>query len=564
MDECKSGDEVYRRVRTIFDEKMSPQCHSSTSPQSCKVRALGIWPARTVVPVIFIPGIMGSNLRNKATKEGAWVPPNVFKQKWGELKARKKQTPAERQKQLTAEDVEVFDYNDDVDIPDDYMALDKKEAERRHWGEIHKDSYLNFLLTLEEKLNHPFFGVEYCTPRAALDWVYAMDPKKKKWTPKSPLTEGEFKNRMGEIYFPVYACGYNWLESNEESADRVITRIEEIEKRIEGNKYYSYSGQVILVTHSMGGLVGRRVAQKLIEKGRDKKVLGVVHGVQPVTGAPVVYRRFKAGTETGGFLDIPGAGAAVVLGWDAADVTCVLGNSPGPLELLPTKDYGPGWLHITDGDKRIRLPEADQTTGACDPYKDIYSVSAEDNWWGMVDPGLLDPAGKLKDKPKTSPRENFLAQLDTAKKFHDTIGLTCHPNTYAYYGDDPGQRCFNKVVWRTTQDITKLTDEALLNAKRHKVKLTGPTEIEIEVNGRRVGFDVDGKCDPGDGTVPTPSGAAVSRLAGIKDAFKLDGFDHAFSYQDEIAQHTVLYAIGKMVQEIQLKEDGTCDPCEPL
>ena len=60
-----------------------------------------------------------------------------------------------------------------------------------------------------------------------------------------------------------------------------------------------------------------------------------------------------------------------------------------------------------------------------------------------------------------------------------------------------------------------------------------------------------------------PSGTAVSRLAGVKDVFKLDGFDHAFSYQDEIAQHTVLYAIGKMVQEIQLKEDGTCDPCEP-
>ena len=57
-----------------------------------------------------------------------------------------------------------------------------------------------------------------------------------------------------------------------------------------------------------------------------------------------------------------------------------------------------------------------------------------------------------------------------------------------------------------------------------------------------------------------PSGAATNRLA----AFKLDGFDHAVSYKDKIDQQTVLYAVGKMMQETQLKEDGTCDPCEPL
>jgi hypothetical protein len=296
----------------------------------------------------------------------------------------------------------------------------------------------------------------------------------------------------------------------------------------------------------MGGLVGRRAAQLL-----GDKILGVVHGVQPVTGAPVVYRRFKAGTETDGCLDIPGAGAAVILGWDAADVTCVLGNSPGLMELLPTKDYGPGWLHITDGDKTIKLPKSD-------PYEEIYAISAEDNWWGLLDPGLLDPAGKLKDTPKVSLKEHFLKQLGKAQSFHETIGLTCHKNTYAYYGDDPSQRSFNRAVWRTHQNITGLSDEALLNAKREKFKLTGPTEIDID--GLRIHFSLDGKSDPGDGTVPTPSGAAASKLEGIKDVYKLDGFDHQHSYDNEIARHTVLYAIGKMVQEIKLKEDGTCEP----
>ncbi len=40
--------------------------------------------------------------------------------------------------------------------------------------------------------------------------------------------------------------------------------------------------------------------------------------------------------------------------------------------------------------------------------------------------------------------------------------------------------------------------------------------------------------------------------------FGLAGFDHQFSYNNEIAQHTVLYAVGKLVQQITLKEDGTC------
>ena len=540
---------VYRRVRLQFDAEMSPQCYSSTSPENCKIRALGVWPARTVVPVIFIPGIMGSNLRKKDNKENAWVPPNGTRKGLAEYGDRKDQKPAERQKQLTADDCEVFDFDEALKIDSDYLALDVNEAKRRHWGEVHADSYLEILSGLEEKLNHPFTGVEYAETnvKAAEEWRYAMAPKKMKWKPKSPLTETEFKNRLGQIYLPVYACGYNWLQSNEESAKRVIQRIEEIEKRIAGNAYYSYSGQVILVTHSMGGLVGRRVAQLI-----GDKILGVVHGVQPVTGAPVVYRRFKAGTEVGGFLDLAGAVAAVIIGWDAADVTCVLGNSPGPMELLPTKHYEPGWLRITDGEKTIELPKKD-------PYEEIYSVSAKDKWWGMVDPDLLDPAKKLEEIPDISPQDYFLTQLKAAKKFHETIGLSCHPNTYAYYGDDPGQACFNKVTWHTTGDIAELSDDQVLNAPRGKFKLTGRTEAVI--NEKTYTFRISNHKDgPGDGTVPTPSGTAAKRLESVKDVYSLDGFDHQFSYRNDIAVHTVLHAIGKMLQDIKLKEDGTCEP----
>lgn len=534
---------VFRLVRTEFDERMTPRAQSSTSPTECKIRALSLWPGRALVPIIFIPGIMGSNLRNTKQGANAWVPPNGILEKLGELGGRLTQSPEARQKQLTANDCEVFEANKGVAIPKDFNALGPEEAKRRHWGEVHADSYLAILMALELHLNYPYRDAEGENPQPRESWLQALNPQK--WQAKSPLTEAEFNTRMGQIYFPVYACGYNWLQSNEESAKRVVQRIEEIEQRIEGNPYYSYSGKVILVTHSMGGLVGRRAAQLA-----GDKILGVVHGVQPVTGAPAVYRRFKAGTETNGFPDIFGGGTAVVLGWDAADVTCVLGNSPGPLELLPTQHYEPGWLQITDGKKTIKLPESD-------PYKEIYQVSADEKWWGMVNPSLLDPAGNLKNEPKTKPMNYFIKQLGKAQDFHEQVQLTCHPNTYAHYGDDIKQQSIHKVTWRTSDDLSGIDETMLKEVKPKHAKLTGRTDIEID--GRRIRFHLDGKDGPGDGTVPTPSGKAVGQLEGIRDVFKLDGFDHQFSYNNEISQHTVLYAIAKMVQALQLKEDGTCE-----
>lgn len=551
--------EVWRRVRTTYDDKMSPVSHSSTSPVSCKIRALAIWPGRTLVPVIFIPGIMGSNLKSNGKK--AWVPPNGIIEGLGEAFSRSGQKPKDRQRQLTADDCDVYEHNEAVKLNDSYLALDKKEAERRHWGELHAASYLPILKELEERLNYPYCNPEYDDNLPPQDaWKGAMHPQDGgPWSPRTPLTDEEFSSHLGRIYFPVHACGYNWLKSNDDSAKRVIARIEEIEKRIEGSGYYTYAGKVLLVTHSMGGLVGRRVAQLVPDK-----ILGVVHGVQPVTGAPVVYRRFKSGTEAGGFFDLAGIGAAVVLGWDAADTTCVLGNSPGPMELLPTRHYGPGWLRIKDGKgNEFRLPQGDPAAilegrMEADPYAGIYEVSALDKWWGMVDPGLLDPAGKLNDNDDMPPRKYFLKQLGFAKKFHDALGLACHPNTYAHYGDDPKHASFASVTWETSGDLSGVSAEALLNAPRTSAKLTGKTVVEI--GGTTYTFRLKGQDGPGDGTVPTPSGAAAHRLEGIREVFGLTGFDHQFSYNNEIAQHTVLYAIGKLVQPIDIKEDGTCDP----
>lgn len=85
----------------------------------------------------------------------------------------------------------------------------------------------------------------------------------------------------------------------------------------------------ILVTHSMGGLVAR-AAMKL--SGAEGQVFGVVHGVQPAYGAPAAYMRMKAGFEGS---DITGRIASRFLGPTGRDVTALLANAIGGLELLP-------------------------------------------------------------------------------------------------------------------------------------------------------------------------------------------------------------------------------------
>ena len=48
---------------------------------------------------------------------------------------------------------------------------------------------------------------------------------------------------------------------------------------------------MIVLTHSMGGLVGRAYAK---EQG-GSSLSGIYHNVMPATGAPAFYKRLKAG-----------------------------------------------------------------------------------------------------------------------------------------------------------------------------------------------------------------------------------------------------------------------------
>ncbi len=138
------------------------------------------------------------------------------------------------------------------------------------------------------------------------------------------LDETTFQAAVKGVWFPVHAMGYNWLRGNRESGISIAKRITALLKSYESQGFQCE--KVILVTHSMGGLVARAVIHQ--EMGRlNDKVLGIVHGVMPAIGAGAAYKRMRCGAEGD---DI----AAKVIGNTGTLMTAVLGNAQGGLELL--------------------------------------------------------------------------------------------------------------------------------------------------------------------------------------------------------------------------------------
>lgn len=579
-DKARVLKQARRRVPLQFDENGDPYFESVTSPESFPVRALCQLPPPHVIPVIFVPGIMGTLLCGNEKSGGkdvkAWYPPNGIGESLGEVLRRLLQSAAERQKQMGPDVVQV-DNSGPVKIPKGLYTLTEKEAKRRGWGEVHLGSYGSFLAELELALNDQYLDAENISddPKPMPIWQVAQTFERvtkketidvrKAWNPVGatiePLTRDEFMY-LDDYYYPVWACGYNWLASNGDSADQLIKRIDEILAYYSKGQYWKSTGKVIIVTHSMGGLVGRRAAQKLAgmgdgttEKAGAGTILGVVHGVQPVGGAPIVYRRFRAGTEVHGF-DPMSAGLAVVVGWSAATITCVMANSPGPLELLPTKHYEPGWLRFKRVAYGKQVP-AMPPLPIGDPYAEIYSKTTSDAWWGMIDPKLINPAGLNRREGETDDDalSNDLGQyrlnLGIALNFHETLGLYCHNVTYAYYGADKNYVSYGSVTWSTKDDVGAEFESALGGMTTKNYNLQG--KVTLAHNEQNAVFRLEeGKPgdleSAGDGTVPVGSGQLIAASGESPIVFRMDGFDHQYSYNNENVRDCVMYCIGKIVQ----------------
>lgn len=378
---------------------------------------------REVVPIVFVPGIMGSRLIDTEYNKKAWDPDDMgFMLKnyaWIGAKA------AERKALLVGKSFEGnFLSVDENDTKHNKRFHHFPEADRRGWGGVAWSSYEAILSALQSRV----------------------------WS--EPLRHC--------FEFPVHAVGYNWTNTNDESGKLLAKKITELKAQ------YSCQG-VILVTHSMGGLVARSACML---HGAEPNVLGVIHGNQPATGSPTAYWRMKAGFErpAGGPTDKlwdwfkspvkmaqyrgGGFAAAVTLGTDGEEVTSILGNIPGGLELLPSKHYKDNdghkeWLNFenTTGET-VRLPQAD-------PYREIYRRRGV--FYRLVNPLWLSPGEKNAGK-RNRAWEKYLKCLKMAEAFHDKLQLNLHKETCQFFSK--GIKTCDRIIW------TRASHEMVAKAKR--------------------------------------------------------------------------------------------------
>jgi len=530
------------------------------TPTALKTRGLFTMPPSKVVPVILVPGIMGTNLRaaqdpkkpaNQALKRGeaAWRPPNgkieglSAAYMWQNRRARV------RQLILDPETLEV-DPGGEIGLPleaRNYGMLEK-EARDRHWGEVHWDSYGSLLFGLYVGLNHTFEVNPSDNRRVVCrHWKEVMACEAARWGVREieHITEQELE-KHAEYYYPIYACGYNWLDSCEKSAAQLRRRIRDIVDFWTAHK--RECKKVILVTHSMGGLVARACAKQIPDS-----ILGVVHGVMPALGAPACYRRIACGTESWNPSNTASANLeagfmAQILGNQPELTMPVMATAPGPLQLLPNHLYPRPWLHVCMfsrvNNKDVARDIVHMPAG--NPY-DLYRDM--DAWYRMVDPKLCDPANKLR-RGKRAAREAVWEAIDIAERFHrETLESYYHPNSYAFYGADRAYMAFGAIRWiaRDPGNGAVFTEANVRGAA-----LTGYRETvgrRIKVEGKTVLDVVPALQDVGgDGTVPPQSGAGPRGK--VKQLFEVRGIDHQGAFNKESILLLTQHLVVKLVQEM--------------
>jgi hypothetical protein len=333
--------------------------------------------------------------------------------------------------------------------------------------------------------------------------------------------------------------GYNWLQSNRDSGIRVAERIAALIERYKSQGFQCE--KIIVVTHSMGGLVARAMIHPKMGKLQDK-VLGIVHGVMPAIGAGAAYKRMRCGFEDPGLMSTSPIASitAKVLGNLGPEVTAVLGNARGGLELLPSQAYGNGWLQVKSKEKMIKtLPQNG------DPYEEIYKLRGK--WYGLLREEWINPANQL-----SGGFERTAGFLDKAKAFHNAIENTYHDQSYAHYGADLGHAAWHNVVWEigaSTEFVNTEKFQVVSDNLKGKLLVSDPSWTTLTGAVLQT-FDITMQppADPGDQTVPLHSAEHQLRSKKFKGVFRQTGYEHQDSYKNDSALHSTLYSLVRIAQ----------------
>lgn len=559
-------------------------------------------PPSKVIPVIFLPGVMGSNLRMSKKRQNedlkrpdnrAWRPDDLMTVS-GKMDVVggsgmgnwfKNATPAQRQLVFDPNETEVEYYhytesNERFDpegketlaadarhqnVPDSLEAIpplmgqrsspigrgnsrrpvmEKKRetpaqiARWRGWSEVlFAGAYGEMLKTAENYLNNMVFGGEI----NPIWRPVCVDPSEFGGSSGPVIAESDLKKIAG-CWYPVHAMGYNFLKSNGDSAKVIAERIRGL---VRGYKKRGFKcDEVIIVTHSMGGLVGRALLHQRygnMLNAKEVKVLGMYHNVMPTMGAAATYKRMRFG-----FQDKWGPTAGLearIIAINGKHATAILANTPAPLEMLPGMAYGRDWLKVVDGAGKTlwSWPRGDDTS-----LEQIYLQPGR-AWWRLVNPDWVNPARVKKENGGGV--QNVYMRLTDAADFLRSIEQTFHPtNCYASFCASSEHLSYGDVVFKAADPWIPFveTDRAPLPPPETWKLLEDDAKgtLKVQAGHRVLMLNLEKASASGDETVPSERSARhIKGTLFAHGKAKGSGYEHQASYSDKQVLTSMLYSV---------------------
>lgn len=373
-----------------------------------------------ICPIIFVPGVMGTRLR-LPNGNYKWDPDSakeMLRLQWADGETKRN----------------IFDSDTDAVIIDDEDIYIEEGTSFKF------NPVTNFTqhLTIEERRK----AREISLKQGFVSLVGAF------YRDFLLKTHEKFK----DYGMPVYAVGYDWRQGNRESGKHLKDSIiGDTIKGITGILEKENAKKCIVLTHSMGGLVTRAAIKQ--SKELEAKISGVIHVVQPVFGAAVLYRRFFTGTirrydstSVNPMAMIADKVLFDILGGTPHEFGENMSSLQGPLELLPTNGYNhnpnisEGWLrwevnswNTLDGSEPSKFTSRHKNTESSDVYEAYAKkIKSERSAAGLHNFHGYD----------SSVREKIMKKLTVASEFHHLLGSNSrngnevfkHPNTYAIAG----------------------------------------------------------------------------------------------------------------------------------
>ena len=470
-----------------------------------------------IVPIMFLPGIMGTRLQDSESGKTIWDPDNVLY-----MAGLSRKKISDKQKLLGITNVSAA--KPITKAARNVLGLSKSysvEQLDRGYAAIASGFYDRFLRALETKLN----------------------------------------TEQSQIIYPVYVCAYDWRKDINAIA---ATEVKDIYNKI---KEEQETDEMIIITHSMGGLVAREFLRQNPQAAQ--KIKAVIHGVQPVQGAVQFYAYFKCGARNfSAWWDIPGIILANILGATKKDFAALCSDIPGAIELAP----------VSNGDKQQWLSwdaQLEQEYGMQVQKDDMFGCYTDTSGIvGLTDSNFDDTVNDL-----------IMKNIGNSKTFHKALELYCHERTYALSASqvktvqsvhiEPNNItvdlatdfcCGEPKAMRQVKNLTSEQKNLLFGIKLELSRDLANMEqeefpddnralVEQMVSERlkdtykrswnfqdpRIQISI-AETDAGDGTVPLTSQQALE----VKETIKYERKEHSSFYADK----TVIADVIKKIKEI--------------